>query len=400
MNISRDGRVELENVKYVEDTKGARIEPGDVLFNNTNSPHLVGKTAYFDRDGEWAFSNHMTRLRPSRVIDGRFLALQLHWLWMRGFYKSILSHHVNQASVATKTLAQVEILVPPIAEQRRIVEAIEEQLSRLHAQTAEIQRTIRRSVQLRRAVLRRIVPEPLPSHWRLSVVDDVGVAGLGRQRAPQFHTGDQMRPYLRVANVLEDRLDLTDVMEMDFPGDQAVRYRLEPGDILLNEGQAPEFVGRPAMFRGEIDDLCFSKTLLRFRAGPGVESEFALLVFLSYLHSGRFRREARITTNIGHMVLARFKRIEFPLPPIAEQREIVDRVRSQLSKLERAQCDLNAALRKTSALRRAILARAFRGELVPPDLDDEPAASMLEQIANKRPVAPKRGRRADDKAPA
>jgi type I restriction enzyme S subunit len=182
-----------------------------------------------------------------------------------------------------------------------------------------------------------------------------------------------MHPYLRVANVLEDALDLADVMEMDFPGDHYQRYRLAPGDILLNEGQTPDLVGRPAMFRGELPDVCFAKTLLRFRPGPEVDGEFALLVFLRHLHAGRFRREARITTNIGHMVLARFKTVDFPVPPRDEQRQIVTNVREQLSALGRARKGLEVAQKRARLLRGSILDTAFSGDLLPQNPSDEPA---------------------------
>src|SRR5207248_2549832 len=56
----------------------------------------------------------------------------------------------------------------------------------------------------------------LPEGWAWARMDEVGDVTLGRQRAPQHHHGPHMRPYLRVANVFEDRLDLSDVQEMNF----------------------------------------------------------------------------------------------------------------------------------------------------------------------------------------
>ena len=81
MNISRQGNIELVVVKSVADTSGPRLRRGDVLFNNTNSSELIGKTA------AWAFSNHMTRLRPPASILGKFIAQQLHFVWMSGYFK-------------------------------------------------------------------------------------------------------------------------------------------------------------------------------------------------------------------------------------------------------------------------------------------------------------------------
>src|SRR5690606_660963 len=120
------------------------------------------------------------------------------------------------------------------------------------------------------------------------------------------HSGEHMRPYLRVANVYEARLDLHDVKEMNFTPTEFKIYALKYGDILLNEGQSPELVGRPAMYRDEIPGCCYQKTVIRFRSAAGVLPAWALTVFRSYLHSGRFRRSASITTSIAHLAAERF----------------------------------------------------------------------------------------------
>src|SRR6185437_4842046 len=98
---------------------------------------------------------------------------------------------------------------------------------------------------------------PLPKGWCWARVDAVGEVKLGRQRSPEHHQGKHMRPYLRVANVFEDRIDLSNVLEMNFTPKEFETFRLRYGDILLNEGQSLEWVGRPAMFRGELPGACF-----------------------------------------------------------------------------------------------------------------------------------------------
>ena len=74
MNVDREGRLDLSVVKYVSPEKALRIKAGDVLFNNTNSAELIGKTTHIGIDADLAFSNHMTMLRPGKGIDHRFVA--------------------------------------------------------------------------------------------------------------------------------------------------------------------------------------------------------------------------------------------------------------------------------------------------------------------------------------
>lgn len=78
MNINRLGQIDLSLVKFVSREDGPRLQQGDVLFNNTNSPQLIGKTAWIGQDADWAFSNHMTRLRLPEGLAPKFVAYQLH----------------------------------------------------------------------------------------------------------------------------------------------------------------------------------------------------------------------------------------------------------------------------------------------------------------------------------
>ncbi|TRL37189.1 hypothetical protein FM996_03140 [Methylosinus sporium] len=230
----------------------------------------------------------------------------------------------------------------------------------------------------------------LPETWTWCAVEEAGEVQLGRQRAPQHHAGDHMRPYLRVANVLEARLDLSDVKWMNFTPKEFEVFSLRSGDVLLNEGQAPELLGRPAIFRGEIDGCCFQKTLLRFRAKEGVVPEYALIVFRHYMHCGRFKRESRITTNIGHLTQVRFVVMEFPLPPTCEQQAIVD----LFNELEHAANEAFHNLPDAALLRQSVLKAAFEGRLVPQCAADEPASSLLDHLVEtpSNPIVRKRGR--------
>jgi type I restriction enzyme S subunit len=229
-----------------------------------------------------------------------------------------------------------------------------------------------------------IDPFVLPRGWTLPKVGEVGAVQLGRQRSPKHHHGPHMRPYLRVANVFEDRIDTSDVLEMNFTPREFETYRLESGDILLNEGQSLELVGRPAMYRGEAPGACFQNTLVRFRSGPAVEPSFALLLFRHYLHAGIFQRIAKWTVNIAHLGAGRFSELPFPLPPLEEQRRIVAEVERRLSLVDEFDAAIAANLKRAERLRQSILKRAFEGKLVPQDPADEPADALLKRLRGTR----------------
>jgi len=223
------------------------------------------------------------------------------------------------------------------------------------------------------------LPE-LPEGWVFCRIDAVGRVQLGRQRSPKNHQGPYMREYLRVANVFEDRIDLSDVMKMNFTPEEYETYRLHESDILLNEGQSPHLVGRPAMWSGERESMCFTNSLVRFQATRGVVPKYALMVFRAQLAMRRYMKIAKITTNIAHLGAQRFAAVEFPLAPIAEQQRIVAEVDRQLSVLDAVGHLVDTNLARCARLRQAILKRAFEGKLAPQDPDDEPASVLLERI--------------------
>jgi len=197
-----------------------------------------------------------------------------------------------------------------------------------------------------------------------------------------------MRPYLRVANVFEDRIDTSDVMEMNFTPEEFVKYRLFPGDILLNEGQSRELVGRPAIYRGEVPEACFQNTLVRYICSSAVIPEFALLVFRHYLHSGRFQTIAKWTTSVAHLGAERFANLDFPLPPLNEQRRIVARLEELTARTGAARAALEAIPPLLDRFRQSVLAAAFRGDLTADwraqNPDVEPASELLKRIRAER----------------
>lgn len=234
--------------------------------------------------------------------------------------------------------------------------------------------------------------EQVPAGWEIVRVCDAGEVQLGRQRSPENHTGPHMRPYLRVANVYEARIDTSDVLQMNFTPEEYERFKLEPGDVLLNEGQSLEYVGRPAIYRGEVPGACFQNTLVRFRANSATTPSWALLVFRHYLRDGVFQSIARWTTNIAHLGSARFAELPFPIPPLAEQNRITAAAEELESDIDAGVASLERVLLNLKRYRATVLKAACEGKLVPTEAElarnekreCEPADVLLERILKER----------------
>lgn len=366
------------------------LSPGDVLI--ARMPDPLGRACVFPPISQPCVSVvDVCIVRTGNPgVDPRWLMYAVNAPEMRHRIEA-QQKGTTRKRISKSRLLELEFPLPPLAEQRRIVDALETQFTRLDAAVATLERAQIRLSKLTAAVLRAAADGRLTggtTGWRNVTVADAGEVLLGRQRAPQYLTGTNSRPYLRVANVKDNRLDLGDIKQMDFDPTHFEKYRLQPGDILVSEGQSPELVGQSAIYRGGVDGLCFQKTLHRFRAYDRVcLPEFAQLVFRAHVRSGQFQRYASITTNIAHLVLRRFKAVPFPLPPINEQMQIVARAEAVLHAVDRTTRTVSAELTRLRNLRQCLLRRALSGRLVPQDSADEPASVLLERIRRERAAA-------------
>lgn len=131
MNITVEGTFTREGMKFIPEAEfkgreGYSLEPGDVLFNNTNSQELVGKTCLIDLALRGGYSNHITRIRVRNdECLPRFLALVLHHAWRRGDFAALANRWVGQAGVNTSVLSRFVFPLPPLDVQREIVAEIE-----------------------------------------------------------------------------------------------------------------------------------------------------------------------------------------------------------------------------------------------------------------------------------
>ncbi len=120
----------------------------------------------------------------------------------------------------------------------------------------------------------------IPLTWKAIAVEFIGDVILGRQRSPDNHNGPNMRPYVRAANITWAGWDLSDVKEMNFDEADFNKFKLRPGDVLINEGSgSADEVGKPAIWNGEIKNCCFQNTLIAVRPRHAT-SKYLYFVFL------------------------------------------------------------------------------------------------------------------------
>ncbi|MFX0573122.1 restriction endonuclease subunit S [Nocardia nepalensis] len=221
--------------------------------------------------------------------------------------------------VSPSQLLTVPIPLPDLSHQRRIVDLITSFDSYVKTSTAA---AVAASAALQ-AMRTKCFRAPDRRTVRLDTVAEVTI---GRQRSPKHQDGEHMTPYLRSANVKDGRLDLSDVLAMNFSPSAKAVFTLEYGDVLISEGSASEQqVGASAVWHDELPSpVCFQNTLIRLRAQPhGYNAEF-LYHWARWAHKSGLLSSIASGTNIKHIGSQRLAAVPVPVFTAEEQRQWCD----------------------------------------------------------------------------
>jgi type I restriction enzyme S subunit len=198
----------------------------------------------------------------------------------------------------------------------------------------------------------------MPQDWQPWPVRRMGEVITGKALA--ISAPGQQRPYLRTKNVFDGRIEIDDVLTMPMTDAEFEHFHLLPGDVLLNEGQSLELVGRCAIYRNEYPKPCaMQNQLLRFRARPGVSAEFAAHLFRYSQQAGVFARIALQTTSIAHLGATRFEQLQLSWPERESEQRAIAEVLSDVDRLLGA---LEAQIAKKRAIKQAAIQQLLTGK--------------------------------------
>jgi len=440
-NIGPDCRLDLSQVITVPTDLAKKrhlLKLGDVLFCHTNSQKLVGKIALFDvKDGPYAYSNHLTRLRVSR--DGsppQWLWYYLAALWRDRYFETRCKQWVNQATVERETLLSTPIPVPPLTEQRRIVEKIEalfeqnrsarQALDRIPPLLKKFRQSVLAAafrgnltrdwreqnpdVESASALLERIhterrrkweedlranskdprkvkyeEPKPvdtsdlpsLPEGWTYTSVREV--SRTIQYGYTQSGTSEPIGPkFLRITDIQNGRVDWEKVPHCEISEGEKAKYALGGGDIVFARSGAT--TGKSYLIR-ECPPSVFASYLIRVQPFPQVLPEYLYAFFQTATYWNQITTRGNAQPNANAQVLGS---VVSPLAPVLEQEKIVASIADLFAQADAIEAEVDAARRRAEKLEQSILARAFRGELVSQDPNDKPAAILLQRIKEER----------------
>jgi len=224
----------------------------------------------------------------------------------------------------------------------------------------------------------------LPDGWCWANTAQIAEIQGGIQKQPKRRPKENAYPFLRVANVYRSQLDLSQVNQIELFGGELRRLKLQPGDLLVVEGNGSKTeIGRCAIWSGEIENCVHQNHLIRVRLIAG-DAKYIDAYWNSPLGSRKVVTVAASSSGLYTLSITKISAIPIPLPPEDEQIEIVREIEERTSVVDTVEAQLSANLKRAARLRQSILKRAFEGKLVPQDPNDEPASVLLERIKQER----------------
>ncbi|MFO4700932.1 restriction endonuclease subunit S [Vibrio cholerae] len=228
------------------------------------------------------------------------------------------------------------------------------------------------------------LPE-LPKGWVWASVDQlVYESSYGTSVKCDYGTGNT--PVLRIPNVINKKVSVSDLKETVDPFDIGLNKQLLSGDILIvRTNGSLSLMGQTALVRDIEDGFYFASYLLRLRTPMDtILPEWMDLYFGSKNARAWIENQASSSAGQNNISLSKFSNLHVPLPPLEEQVQLISVLANEFDSIDRQIEETELGLKQSEAQRKNILKSAFAGQLVPQDPNDEPASVLLEKIKQER----------------
>ena len=362
-SVTDDGRLSISDAPKIPRSavpaSKMRFEVGDILFNNTNSVELVGKSAIFSTVLDASFSNHMTRIRiDRRHAEPGYVHAFLQHLYGQRFFQDRATRWVSQAAFGTAQLKALKVPLPPLEDQRRIVGLLD--------RAAEI----RRRADAARAKARAIIPalfldmfgDPAtnPKGWPALTLGDALLSGPqnGLYR-PASDYGEGTR-ILRIDSFDDGSIsDQRSLKRLRIDGASIEKFGLREGDIVVNRVNSPPQLGKSVVIPELEEPTIFESNMMRMRMNSDLLISpviGAMLQLASVRHA--LVRNAKHAINQSSINQGDVMGVPVFAPPITVQATFAE----QAKRLEANARALAVAAVKADDMAAALSAKVFGAE--------------------------------------
>ncbi len=347
--------------------------------------------AYIVAGKSWV-NNHAHVLRAKQgITSNQLLKYFLDWFDFNGFVNGTTRLKLTQGA-----MNKIPVPLPPLAEQCRIVAKLEALLGKIDDCRKRLDKIPFILKRFRQSVLAAACSGRLTADWR----DDQEIFTWTWERAenvctkvqsggtPKAGFSDSCVPFLKVYNIANQKINFE--YRPQYVGPAVHRSELKksivlPGDVVMNIVGPP--LGKVAIIPDAFPEWNINQAMTLFRPSSRITTGWLYSVLCSGTNVAKVDQETRGSAGQQNISLSQCRDFEFPVPPIPEQHEIVRRVEALFAVTDQIEKRYAQAKAHVDRMTQSILAKAFRGELVPQDPNDEPASALLDRIHTPRSLA-------------
>ncbi len=366
-----DGRLDL--TKLVRTTKEidamykrSRLQGGDILLSIRGSTGLVALVPPELGGGNITQDSARIRIQDASIRDFVVHALSCPYV-----QRQVALHTVGQA-VKGINIASVRQLQIPLPKDENLRKDLTKAFDRLRRVEHLVEDGMQAKRRLKRALLEQMFRDRA-GVWSVVRLQDVAEVRTGIAKNGNLKTGGLARPYLRVANVQDGYLNLSEVKSIEVDEASVHRYELRHGDVLMTEGGDFDKLGRGTIWRNEVPGCLHQNHVFAVRTDANrLLPEFLSLLSESTTGRRYFLRSSKQSTNLASVNSTQLRAFPVVLPSIVEQAEIVatqNLLRDAISLLDRQL----AAYRQ---LKRGLMQKLLTGEI---DVLNGPDARMEQE---------------------
>lgn len=358
-DYSKDSVRYISKEKY-EVIKRSTVYPGDILVAKIGS---IGTCGIYPLSCKNALiPANLLKITVLPTVDRKYV---YYYIQSKGFQEKIkaISTATAQPAFNVTKFRKLPIPTPPLPEQERIVARIEELFSQLDAGVETLKKTKAQLAVYRQAAITEAfsVENNTPNVCLSDIAQIIGGITKGRDLSG---TETIELPYLRVANVQNGYLDLSEIKTIKLRVDEKERYLLKPGDVLYTEGGDRDKLGRGTVWRGEIKDCVHQNHVFKARVDQSKAiPEYVAFWSMSTPARNYFYQKGKQSVNLASINKTVLSALTLPLPALEKQREIINHIESRLSVCDSIEQTVDTALQQAEAMRQSILTQAFGGAL-------------------------------------
>lgn len=288
---------------------------GDIIIStvrpNLNTVAIIPK----ELDGAIA-STGFCVLRPNKLkVDTKYL---FHYVKSEAFVNSLvkLATGANYPAVSDKIIKEQQLKAISLCEQKEIAATLDKAENILHKR----EQAIKLADNFLRANFLKLFGDPIsnPKNWELRKLGEIADCQLGKMLSKKSKTGLSPKKYLRNANIRWRKIDVSDLLEMDFNEKELSKFELKQGDLLVCEGGE---IGRCAIWDNQIQDCYYQKALHRVRPDYNVLTSVYLQEYFYSMAKGNAFSEFVSEVTFSHLTAEKLKNLLIPIPEISIQRK-------------------------------------------------------------------------------